>query len=339
MKISQTDLEELLIAGASKVVDAESAEYFAKESIETHLRKIPRNNPIKTSISDLLACISNKETPIEYTLDLGASLTVDFHGHGPLVYIKQIHDEIEKRTEENGIALVSIKNSQGLHTLHAWVQGLAKRGIVAIVSANGGPEAVVPHNGTRGVFGTNPFAYGIPGEDGEIYCVDMATSEAPFFEIMNAHRAGKDLRPGIAVDDEGNPTTKTSEALDVTTSADDPVANLLPMGGGYKGYNFVYLLELMTSGLIGSPSSPEMSNDFIPEEHGAIIIALNPKALGTESTLLNSVLSINTALSEQTPKSGTKIQTPGQRNNEKLIENKDSEIDIDDELLQKLKSV
>jgi LDH2 family malate/lactate/ureidoglycolate dehydrogenase len=283
---------------------------------------------------------TKKDIKIDYKKDLGATLAVDFHGQGPLLYLKHIHDEIESRTQKYGITFVTFTNSNGLHTLHTWVQGLAKRGIVSIVSANGGPEAVVPHNGTRGVFGTNPMAFGFPGsKQGEIHCVDMATSEAPFFEIMDAHKAGENLREGIAVDSSGNPTIKTTEALDTTTSEDDPVANLLPMGGGYKGYYLVYLLELMTSGLIGSPSSPEMSEDFIPEEHGAILIAFNPKALGTDKSLTRAMNSIHQVLRDQQPKEGEKITIPGENNNQKFVANADMDIEVSEDALDKLKAL
>ena len=50
MKISQQEFRELLISKALKIVSRLEAEYFADESIEIHLRKIPRNNPIKSTI-------------------------------------------------------------------------------------------------------------------------------------------------------------------------------------------------------------------------------------------------------------------------------------------------
>lgn len=337
MKIPQSKIKQLLTDAAKKYVSEEAAVYFAEENIEAHLRKIPRNNPIKTTVGDIFATHKNKNTEISYLKDLGATLMIDFHGRGPLLYLKQIHDEIESRTKQYGITFVTFVNSNGLHTLHTWVQGLAKRGIVSIVSANGGPEAVVPFNGTRGVLGTNPIAFGFPGvNNNEIHCIDMATSEAPFFEIMEAHWSGADLRSGVAVDSSGNPTNKTAEALDFNTSEDDPVANLLPIGGGYKGFYLVYLLELLTSGLIGSPSSPEMSNDFVPEEHGAILIAFNPKVLGTDMSLSKSIESIHKTLTNQKPKNGTDISIPGTRNNQRIVENEDVDIEVPDDMLEKL---
>jgi len=335
MKVSQTELRDLLISKALKIVSLQEAEYFADESIEVHLRKIPRNNPIKSTIWDLLASI-NSSRSIELKNDLGASVTIDFHSHWPLVYSKMIHDLVEERTKKYGICMISLINGQWIHTLQQWTQWLAKRWIVSIISANGWPAGVIPHNGTKWVFGTNPISYGIPNNSWD-QCIDMATSEAPYFEIMQAHAAWEELREWIAVDNSGNITCKTEEALDF--SKPEAISNLIPMWGGYKWYNIVYLLELLTSWLIWSPSSAEMSDDFVPEEHGAILIAINPKALWTDITLQNSLDAINTQLQEQTPKEWEKIEIPWVRSNQTLRKNRDIEIEIDEKLWNKLISL
>ena len=111
MKISQEELSQLLVSVASKVVPKDEAEYFAQESIETHLRKIPRNNPIKSTISDLLASV-NSDEKIAIENDLGASLRMNFNGHGPLVYSKMIHDLVEERSRKYGVFMMSFVNGK-----------------------------------------------------------------------------------------------------------------------------------------------------------------------------------------------------------------------------------
>ncbi len=66
MKISTDDLRKQLVTASSQVVSPEEAEYFADECIEAHIRKSPRSNPLKSTISDLKACIENKEKEIDY---------------------------------------------------------------------------------------------------------------------------------------------------------------------------------------------------------------------------------------------------------------------------------
>lgn len=107
------------------------------------------------------------------------------------------------------------------------------------------------------------------------------------------------------------------------------------MGGSYKGYYLVYFLELLTSGLIGMPSSPEMSDNFVPEEHGAILIAFNPKAMGTASNLSQSVEAVHDTLRNQAPKRGTEIRIPGQENNKRFADHV-QEIEVEDAIIDSL---
>jgi ureidoglycolate dehydrogenase (NAD+) len=339
MNISTSELTEKLKIAASKIVSEQEAQYFAEETVETHIRKAPRTSPLKSSIEDLGATLKREGSSINYAVDLPSFISVDFHGQGPLVYLKKVHDDLEERANNNGIVMAAFTNSKSMHTLHAWVQGLAKRGLLAIAICNGGPGAVIPLNGTKGLFGTNPIAYGIPGENGEIYCIDMATSEIPYFEILTAHKNNEPLKPNVAVDAKGEFTTNAAEALDFSESESDPYSNITPIGGGYKGYYITYLMEVMTSALIGMPSSPEMSSDFVPEEHGATLIVFSPKAMGTESKFNESIKALHVAIKNQTPKSGEKTVYPGEGNNNRYQELKDSDIEVDNELLSKLDSL
>jgi len=339
MKISQEEIRNKLINAAKQFVSAEEANYMADETIEAYLRKTPRTNPLKSTIDDLSATKKIENRDLKFNVDLPAFVEIDFNKQGPLVYIKKVHDLILDRSSNAGITMVSFVNSKSMHTLHTWVQGLAKQGIMSMAVCNGGPRAVVPHNGTKGLFGTNPMAYGIPGRNGEIFCVDMATSEIPYFEIMDAYKDEKALKQRSAVDSDGEFTTDPKKALDFSESETDPVSNIVPMGGGYKGYYIVYLMELLTSALIGMPTSPEMSADFVPEEHGAIIIAFNPEAMGTKDKFDQSVEALHLAIKSQKAKPGETIIYPGENNNIKFIENKYEDLEIDESLITKLESL
>lgn len=335
MNIKVTDLKTKLAKLAEQIVDGEAARYYANEVVEAHIRKSPRTNVLKSAISDVEKSIELKDAKISYDVDLPSYLSINFHGHGPLTYIKQIHDELEERANKNGLAMAAFTNGQSMHTLHTWVQGLAKRGLLGLAVCNGGPRSVIPFNGTTGLLGTNPLAYGIPGEKGEIFCIDMATSEIPYFEILDDEKNGNKLRDRSAVDSKGEFTINPKEALDFSVSKTDPTSNLVPMGGGYKGFYIVYLMEVLTSTLIGAPSSPEMSTNFVAQEHGAILIAFSPKAFGTADSFRESIKALHQAIKAQPSKSGTKIRLPGEGNNSKH-NIAPEEIEIDDKILDSL---
>ena len=324
MKIAE--VKKLLTNAVKKYVSKEEVEYFATEIIETDIRKPPRKKYSQGTIDDIKSW-EGKDPEIKKTIDLPGYTQYDFKGKGPSLKIKEIHDELEKKAKNNGISMVSIINSGGMHTMHLWTQGLAKRGLFALCAWNGGPDAVVPFNGTRGIFGTNPLTYGFPGDKGDIV-IDMATSEIPFFKILDAKKNQTPLPENTAVDNDGEITTDPNKAIDAKE-----ISNLLPMGGNYKGYNINYLMEIMTSALIGARASSQMSDSYIETEHGGFIIAIAIDKITDRKKYDASVKSMNEKIRAQKPKKDVKkVQVPGDRNLERKIDiNDKTDIEIDPE--------
>jgi len=332
MKIKE--IKQLLESAVRNYVSAEEAEYFANEIVETDIRKPPRKKYSEGIIKDIQSW-QNKTKDIEKKIDLPGYTQYDFNGLGPSLKIKEIHDELERKAKANGIAMISIINSGGMHTMHLWAQGLAKRGLFALGAWNGGPDAVVPFNGTQGIFGTNPMTYGFPGDKGDVV-IDMATSEIPFFKIVEAKKNNTPLPPNTAVDNEGEMTTDPNKALD-----EKEVSNLLPMGANYKGYNINYLIEIMTSALIGARASAEMSDSYIETEHGGFIIAIAIDKVTDKKKYDTSIKITNEEIRVQKPKKGIeKVQVPGDRNLEnKLNATDDTEVEMDNKYEKILRSL
>ncbi len=325
------DIKKLLADTVKNYVTPEEAEYFAAETVETDIRK-PSHKKYRQGTIDDIASWKNMDKEVVKTIDLPGYTQYDFKGKGPAIKLKEIHDDLERKARVNGISMVSIINSAGMHTMHLWTQGLAKRGLFALSAWNGGPDAVVPFNGTRGIFGTNPLTYGFPGDKGDIV-IDMATSEIPFFKIVGAKAAQTPLPENTAVDNDGQLTTDPNKAIDETE-----VSNLLPMGGGYKGYNINYLMEIMTGALVGARVSSQMSNSYIETEHGGFVIAIAIDKVTSRSAFDAGVKSMNEKIRAQKPKAGVeKVQVPGDRNLEKKAGITDeTEIAVDEEYRKKL---
>lgn len=332
MKIKE--LKSLLVDATKKYVSLEEAEYFATEIVETNIRKPPRKKYDEGILKDIES-YSDASKQVEKVIDLPGFIKYNFNGLGPSLKIKEIHDDLVRKAKVNGIAMASIVNSGGMHTMHLWSQGLAKRGLFALCAWNGGPDAVVPINGTKGIFGTNPLTYGFPGDNGDIV-IDMATSEIPFFKIVEAKKSGTALPINSAVTNQGEVTTDASLALD-----DNDVSNLLPMGGNYKGYNINYLVEIMTSALIGARVSSEMSDAYIETEHGGFIIAIDIDKVTKRDSYTASVKSMNTEIRSQKPKKGVeKVVVPGDHNlARKAGITDESEIEVDETYANKLRAL
>ena len=325
------EIKKLLVNAVKKYISQEEAEYFATEIVETDVRKPPRKKYSHGTIDDIKSW-NGKDQEIIKTIDLPGYTQYDFKGKGPSLKIKEIHDELERKSKVNGISMISIINSAGMHTMHLWTQGLAKRGLFALGAWNGGPDAVVPFNGTHGIFGTNPMTYAFPGDKGEIV-IDMATSEIPFFKILGAKADQTPLPENSAVDSDGEVTTDANKAID-----ENEVSNLLPMGGNYKGYNINYLMEIMTSALIGARASSQMSDSYIETEHGGYIIAIAIDKVTDRQKYDTSVKSMNEKIRAQKPKKGIeKVMVPGDRNLErKNGASDDTDIVMDEEYINLL---
>ena len=331
MQIKINDLKKVLLKLANKYVSQTEADYFAEEVIEAHIRKYPRYDILDSVVTDAKRQEKYRKNKIRIIKELPALMKVDFQ-HLPLTFkIKWIHDVILKKAKTAGVALFAFDNSAGMHAVHTWSQGLIKQGLFVLASFNGGPAAVIPANGTKGLLGTNPISYGFPTVEGNTI-VDMATSEIPFFELDEAKKSKLKLRRNCIVDNMGRATTDPAQALD-----DTGVSNILPIGGSYKGYAINYLFEIMTGALIGAKLSDQQDLAYINEEHGGLIMAIDISAFTKIETFKNNVSRFNTSIRSQKPVQGKEIKIPGDDNFKKyLIAKKNNQIILDEKTWQAL---
>jgi len=332
MKYDIKEVETLLKKVASKFVSDKEAEYFAELQVNNHVKKYPRTGGISGALKDLENWEELKGVSVEVEAEKSASLLYNFNGLAPSVKIKQIHDELEARAKEHGIAMVGIRNSLGMHSMNLWTDELARRGLVAISMFNGGPLAVIPHNGTRGILGTNPLSYSLPSDSGNVR-TDMATSNIPFFQVMDAYKSGEPLPDHSAVDSDGMPTNDAKKAMD-----ENEVVNLTPLGANMKGYSLVFLIEVLTGSFVNSLLSNDMSDDFIGSEHGGLILVMDISAFKNVTDFKKEVSGLVADIRMQKPKKGeSEIPIPGFRGNKRLEDAKsEGKIEMDEKVYTKL---
>lgn len=328
MQMDIRTIEKQLAAAARRFVSPEEADYFSSLYVETHLNKSPRMNPLAEAVGDLE--VWDKQTGHEVTtlVDKGAVTVMDFNGLAPSLKIKSIHDTLADRARQFGMAAVGFRNSAGVITLNMWADGLARRDLLGIAMFNGGTGCTVPFGGTRGVLGTNPMAYAIPTA-GDPVVLDMATTEIPFFEIKNAKEKGIPLRDHVAVDSHGKPTTVAGDAL-----SDDGVANLLPIGGGFKGFGISLLIEVLTGALVQSRLSTEQTPGWHPHEYGCLVLALDIAGFADMAAFKTAVSDMCRDLRKEVPADGVdRVAIPGDRGHAKLRAAREAgKIDVDDTL-------
>lgn len=144
------------------------------------------------------------------------------------------------RAKENGVGIVSMRNSQHIGALAYYTQLAADAGCLGYCTTNAG-IVMVPPGGKEKVIGLNPLSWAAPTSRPWTFNLDMATSVVAGSKLGMAQERGQKIPLGWAIDKDGNPT-------------DDPVkgmeGGLLPLGGP-KGYGLSVMLDIMAGVLSG----------------------------------------------------------------------------------------
>lgn len=164
-------------------------------------------------------------------------------------------DKAIEVAKDNGICSYSIEHTQTCTSLGYFTEQLAEAGMLTIGATNAS-AVVAPPGGSIPVLGTNPIAMSVPnGKGGVTFQFDFSTSAIALGKITMAAEANQQIPLGWAVDKHGNPTTDPNDALE---------GSLLSTGG-YKGYGFGLMAELLAGALTGSRLSVEVPPLKTPE--------------------------------------------------------------------------
>ena len=182
-------------------------------------------------------------------------------------------------TRQLGMGAMVINHCFHFSALWPEMEMLTAQGLVAMAMTPS-HAWVAPTGGKRGVFGTNPIAFGWPRPGSNPYVFDFATSAIARGDLELHRRAGTPLPPGTGVDASGQPST-------------DPAAvaqGAMLTFGGHKGSALSTMVELMAGALIGDMTS-ESSMAFdaghgVTPYHGHLVLAFDPKRFAGDNTAI-----------------------------------------------------
>ncbi|WP_025820176.1 Ldh family oxidoreductase [Shewanella marina] len=171
---------------------------------------------------------------------------------------------------ENGTASLAIGHSHTCTSLGYFTEQLARHGFIALGFTNSSP-IVAPPGGKVRTIGTNPIAFSVPdGKGGIAMQFDQSTTVVALGRITMAKDAGESIPEGWALDEYGQPTTDPHKAL----------AGSLVSAGGYKGWGFGLMAELLTAGLTGGIASqfvkPLKAPTGEPHDLGQYFLLIDP---------------------------------------------------------------
>src|SRR6185436_17004182 len=120
-----------------------------------------------------------------------------------------------------------------------------REGLISISFVNVISRArVAPYGGGDARFGTNPVCIAIPLPGEPPFVLDMATSAVAQGKMRVAHNRRETVKPGLLIDDRGEPSEDPRYAVV------PPLGAILPFGG-YKGYGMALACELLGGALAG----------------------------------------------------------------------------------------
>ena len=178
---------------------------------------------------------------------------------------------------ENGVATLAVAHAHTCTSLGFFTEQIAGEGLIAIGFTNASP-VVAPPGGNKAVIGTNPMAMSVPGDGKMAMHFDFSTSAVALGKITMAKAAGEKIPLGWAVDENGEATTDPEAAL----------KGALVSAGGYKGWGFGLMVELLAAGMTGSVNSLDVGGlklpDGPPHGLGQFYIIMDPGTYGPDFT-------------------------------------------------------
>lgn len=170
----------------------------------------------------------------------------------------------------NGVAQLAVAHAHTCTSLGYFTEIIAREGLIGIGFTNASPIVAAPGGKTR-IIGTNPIAFSVPdGKGGLAMQFDQSTTTVALGKITMAKAAGERIPEGWALDADGNPTTDPDAAL----------GGSLTSMGGYKGWGFGLMAEvlaaLMTGSVVSQDVKPLKAPEGAPHDLGQFYLLIDP---------------------------------------------------------------
>ncbi len=234
-------------------------------------------------------------------------------------------DSLFDMCSEQGIACMSIYHSYNCGVLGFHTKRIAEKGFLGLGFTNA-PASIAPLGGTKAVVGTNPFSIAVPLNGKAEIIIDQSASVVAKSEISVRAKTGEPIPEGWAYDSEGNVTTDAQKALKGTMAP----------SGGYKGFGTGLLVEILTAclagGNLGTQASSFAGEDGGPPGTGQFFIAIDPEKFNS-----NYISSIKSLIESITVQEGARL--PGSKRQAAFQKNQNKEIEISEQLLERINQI
>ncbi|HZQ61042.1 MAG TPA: malate/lactate/ureidoglycolate dehydrogenase [Casimicrobiaceae bacterium] len=212
---------------------------------------------------------------VRVTLDAGPLLVLD----GQRAYGQVVGDAAMEhaigRARALGTCVMALARAHHLGRIGQFAEIAAAQGLVSLHFVNViSLPRVAPWGGADARYGTNPCCIGIPVPGEPPMLLDFATSAVAQGKLRVAYNKGKQVAPGLVIDDKGRPTTDPRYAVV------EPHGAMMPFGE-HKGYGLAVACELLGGALTGSGTEDGADRADNGVINGMLTIVIDPARLGT----------------------------------------------------------
>ena len=257
------------------------------------------------------------------------------HGMGMVASHKMMEMLIEK-AKIYGMAGGTIFNSTHYGIAGYWSTMAEKAGMIGITGTNARPSAA-PTFGVEPMMGTNPLTFTMPTDEEFPFNFDCATTIVQNGKIEYYERSGEPTPAGLVVTKDGNTMTESGEILKEMRKGNCALLSIGGLGeetGGYKGYGFTTIVEILSAALAGGPHTKALTGKDENGNNcmyrlGHFFFVINPEFFMGLDTFKNTSGDICRALRNSNKAPGAKrIYTAGEKEYLSWLERRDKGVPV-----------
>ena len=235
--------------------------------------------------------ILNPVTKIDILKETPTTAVLDANDGMGMVASKKAMDMCIEKAHKYGMGMVAVRNSSHYGIAGYWTGLAAKENMIGISGTNARPS-VAPTFGVENMLGTNPLTFSMPTDEPFPFTLDCATSVIQNGKIEYYARINHDTPKGLVISREGEELTDSAEILKKIRSQQAALAPLGGLGdttGGYKGYGYSTVVEILSAALqsglfLKALDGKDEEGKIRPYHLGHFFIAIDTEAfMGAEA--------------------------------------------------------
>jgi L-2-hydroxycarboxylate dehydrogenase (NAD+) len=221
--------------------------------------------------------IQKPVTEFEIVRDCKATAVVDGHDGMGMVVGKRCMQMAIDKARQHGLGMVVARNSTHYGFAAYYPLMAVEQGMIGLTGTNARPS-IAPTHGVENMLGTNPLVFGMPTDEDFPFTNDYATSVIQRGKIEQWAREGKDCPPGLVINERGESSTDSVQILKdliAGTAALAPIGGLTEETGGYKGYGFATVVEILSAALSQGAFLKQLGGTGVPIPIGHFFMAVD----------------------------------------------------------------